>query len=35
MHLVLQANPCSLKFDQIENTLRDSVCNHFIDWDRL
>ncbi|CAF3055391.1 unnamed protein product [Rotaria sp. Silwood2] len=25
MHLVLQANPCNLKSDQIENLLRDSV----------
>ncbi len=41
IHLVLQANPCHLKFDQIENLLRDSVCyssrrkcfKHFyLDW---
>ncbi|CAM4919297.1 unnamed protein product [Rotaria socialis] len=25
MHLVLQANPCNLKVDQVENLLRDSV----------
>ncbi|CAF1321650.1 unnamed protein product [Rotaria sordida] len=25
MHLVLQANPCSLKSDEIENLLRDSI----------
>lgn len=27
IHLVLQANPCSLKFDQVETLLRDSVCH--------
>jgi len=30
MHLVLQANPCNLKFDQVETILRDSVCNLLI-----
>jgi len=30
VQLVLQANPCNLKFDQVEKILCDSVCNHLI-----
>jgi hypothetical protein len=30
IHLVLQASPCNLKSDQVEQILRDSVCKNFI-----
>jgi hypothetical protein len=30
VHLVLQANPCSLKSNEVERTLRDSVCSYSI-----